>query len=99
MCSVSGWFESHIWTTLLLDFSYCPLFPFISLLVMNSVIIHTLRKRQLVSVQGQCQGHNEGHLTKMRSSEKHIVVMLLLVTFTFLILSTPSIVFSFSNDR
>ena len=58
---------------------------------MNSVIIHRLHKRQLVGIPGQ--GQNEGHMTKLRGLEKYIVVVLLLVTFAFLILSTPSYVF------
>ena len=77
----------YYWVSLIVHF----IFPFISLLVMNSVIIHTLRKRQLTGIPGQ--GQNEGHITKLRGSEKHIVVTLLLVTFAFLILSTPSYVF------
>ena len=38
--------------------------PFVSLLVMNSVIIHTLRNRSksmLTQGQGQDQGHDQGH--------------------------------------
>ena len=36
------------------------------------------------------QGQNQGHSSKMKSSEKQIIIMLLLVTFGFLILMTPS---------
>ena len=36
------------------------------------------------------QGHSQGHSSKMKSSEKQIIIMLLLVTFGFLILMTPS---------
>ena len=57
---------------------------------MNSVIIHTLRKRSKLmltrsdtQIEGQGhnegQGQNEGHSSKMKSSDKQIVAMLLLV--------------------
>ena len=66
---------------------------------MNTVIIHTLRKRSTLFLtrsetldvgqgQNQGQGHNQGHSSKMKSSEKQIIIMLLLVTFGFLILMT-----------
>ena len=55
---------------------------------MNSVIIHTLCKRSsLLLAKAGTDGPNS---TKLRSSEKQIVIMLLLVTFGFLILMTPS---------
>ena len=76
-------------------------FPFISLLIMNSVIIHTLRKRSSLLLtrsdtydegqgQNQVQGQNQGHSSKMKSSEKQIIIMLLLVTFGFLVLMIPA---------
>ena len=79
----------YYWISLIVHF----IFPFISLLVMNSVIIHTLRNRNIFGKPGQSQGQNEGHKSHVRSSEKHVVATLLLVTFAFLILSTPSYVF------
>ena len=81
----------YYWISLIVHF----IFPFISLLVRNSVIIHTLRNRNIFGKPGQGQGQsqNEGQGPKVRSSEKHTVVTLLLVTFAFLILSTPSYVF------
>ena len=84
----------YYWISLIVHF----IFPFISLLVMSSVIIHTLRNRTIIrprADQGQVQGQNESHQPKMGSSERHIFVTLLLVTFAFLILSTPSYVFLF----
>ena len=60
---------------------------------MNSVIIHTLRKRCnfiVTKSEGQEQGQHEGHTSKIKSSEKQIYITLLLVTFTFLILMTPT---------
>ena len=71
------------------------IFPFIGLLTMNSVIIHTLRKRSSLlltrsETQDEGQGQNQGHSSKMKSSEKQIIIMLLLVTFGFLILMIPA---------
>ena len=51
--------------------------------------------------EGQGQGQNKGQSSKMTTSEKQIITMLLLVTFGFLILMTPSYgvfyYFSFAN--
>ena len=70
-------------------------FPFLALLIMNSVIIHTLRKRSTLLLTrsktlDEGQGHNEGHLSKMKSSEKQTIIMLLLVTFGYLVLMIPA---------
>ena len=82
--------------------------PFISLLVMNCVIIYNLHKRPKFLTKkstslgegqdqdqchGQSQGHNQGH-RKTRHQEKQIITMLLVVTFAFLILMIP-VYFSF----
>ena len=74
----------YYWLDIFIGFG----FPFLALLVMNSVIIHTLCKRSSLLVskaETSCQNS-----TKLRSSEKQIVIMLLLVTFGFLVLMTPS---------
>ena len=63
--------------------------PFISLLSMNSVIIHTLRTRSLLKVsnnEAQGQGQNQGHSVKTKSIETQIYLILLLVAFSFFIL-------------
>ena len=78
----------YYWLTFII-----PVFiPFIFLLVMNSIIIHTLRTRfnfttKMLSVQGQSKG--QGQTTKSQQSDKQIFILLLLVTFMFLILNTP----------
>ena len=78
----------YYWLTFII-----PVFiPFILLLAMNSVIIHTLRTRfdfttKSSPVQGQSTG--QGQTTKNQQSDKQIFILLLLVTFTFLILNTP----------
>ena len=65
------------------------LVPFVSLLVMNSVIIHTLRNRLKV-IRSVGQDQSEGEHIKSKHSEKQIVTMLLLVTFVFLILNVSA---------
>ena len=79
----------YYWISLVINI----LLPFVSLLIMNSVIIHTLRERS--GFQGQIQGREQGghHTVKIKGSERQIYITLLLVTFTFLILSMPSYTF------
>ena len=55
------------------------IFPFIALLTMNTVIIHTLRKRSTLLLTrsetlDEGQGQNQGHSSKMKSSEKQIII-------------------------
>ena len=72
--------------------------PFVSLLGMNSVIIHVLRKRSLtmtVRSEGQGQDQSGG---KMRSAERQIYIMLLLVAFAFLLLHTPGYILVFYTN-
>ena len=59
--------------------------PFVSLIIMNTVILQ--RRSQWATSQSQGQGQNQGQSTK--SQERQIYTVLLLVTFAFLILSTP----------
>ena len=78
--------EMYHWLTEILTF----IFPFVSLLLMNSVIIHRLRKRPLLKLlESADQTHSEGQNSKIKHSEKQIITMLLLVTFAFLILNIP----------
>ena len=61
-------------------------FPFILLLIMNSFIIHTLRKRSTLNLnQGQSEGQRE-----VKKSDSQIYVTLLLITFGYLIFITPA---------
>ena len=81
--------QFYYWFSLLLQF----IIPFSSLLLMNSVIIHTLRKRskfvKTTKSENEGQGQSEGQSSKIKNSERQIYVMLLSVTFGFLILITP----------
>ena len=98
---MSGQF--YYWLTFVLNF----IIPFVSLVIMNSVIIKTLYQRSRSNLtetvkirkegqsqdqlQGQSQGQeSQGQTNQMKSIERQIYTMLLLVTFSFLILSTPS---------
>ena len=90
--------QLYYWGTSFLEF----FMPFVLLLYMNSVIIHTLRKRHVLKAkmnnvegQGQDKGYGEGHVTGINSSERQIYVMLLLVTFGFLTLVTPVYILDF----
>ena len=65
--------------------------PFVLLLTMNCVIIFILRQRARSNLtrstgQGQTQGQGKG---QDKSFENQIYMTLLLVTFTFLVLTTP----------
>ena len=82
----------YYWLSLVVSFA----FPFVSLLIMNSFIIHTLRQRSKMGLtRSDNQGQNEGQNTKGMSSETQIFIVLLLVTFAFLILTTPAYVLIF----
>ena len=76
--------EVYYWLTQIFIF----IIPFSSLLTMNSIIIYTLRKRSKLNIsESGGQGQSEGQTLKIKHSEKQIFTMLLLVTFTYLILS------------
>ena len=82
----------YYWLSLVVSFA----FPFVSLLIMNSFIIHTLRQRSKMDLtRSDNQGQNEGQHTKSESSETQIFILLLLVTFAFLLLTTPAYVLIF----
>ena len=78
--------ELYYWLTEILIF-YAP---FLSLLTMNSVIIHTLRKRSKLNILGSGnQSETDGEHLRNKHPDKQIVTMFLLVTFVFLILNIP----------
>ena len=61
-------------------------FPFVSLLTMNCIIIHRLcnRSKPLITHRSEKQGQNTNQsYSSMKSSERQIIIMLLLVTFGF----------------
>ena len=72
--------EIYYWLTETLAF----VFPFLSLLTMNSLIIHTLRKRSKLKVlELEGENQNVGQNVKNKHHEKQIVTTLLVVTFVF----------------
>ena len=88
--------QFYYWLSFCIHFA----FPFISLLTMNCVIIDAIRKsfeirqRQSGAEQGQNQIRSQGQIRGQgKSSETQVYVTLLLVTFAFLILTTPAYVF------
>ena len=93
--------QLYYWITYIM----CYVLPFILLLIMNGVIIHFLRQRlqwsRILEGQSLGQGRSQGQapvdrkLAKDKTSERHIYVTLLLVSFTFLILTTPACFFTF----
>ena len=92
--------QFYYWLTFVLN---CAV-PFVSLLIMNIFIIKTLQKRTqsniIKSMRTQVQGHREGQgeniaqgqgkLIHMKNTDQQIYTMLLLVTFSYLILTTPA---------
>ena len=83
--------ELYYWLSLVVQFAL----PFVCLLTMNSVIIHKIRnrfvfvKKPLSSSSDSSPGENPS----TKHSEMQVFVILLLVTFAFLILATPGYLF------
>ena len=87
--------EVYFWLTFVVG----VILPFIFLLTMNGVIIHTLKTRSINQFtkfgnpgQGQGQGEKVGH--QMKNTEKQISITLLLITFGFIFLTTPAHLFT-----
>ena len=97
MNSVQG--QVYYWTSNGLNF----ILPFILLLIMNTLIINTLSKRSMSFTrsrgygpnQGQRQGQADDHSQKSRKFETQISVMLLCVTFSYLFLNSPTVIYIF----
>ena len=85
--------QVYYWSQNIVNF----LLPFVLLLSMNAVIINTLRKRSkaTVIIKTKTQGRTEGQIQKVKNSEMQIFVTLLLVTFSYLILNSPTYVYLF----
>ena len=79
-----------------LSFTLSYALPFVLLLTMNSIIIYILRTRSIliakqeVTSKRQGQGQDQGQTSKSKNSERQIFAILFLVTFGFLILTTPA---------
>ena len=92
----------YYWVSFIINFAL----PFILLLIMNSVIIHGIRKSSSLrnkqdNNQGHGQGQGQGHMkvnnTSSKQTDKQVYAILLLVTFGFLTLTTPTYVFFLYN--
>ena len=91
--SINVYGALYYWLSFVVNYAL----PFVLLLIMNSVIIHTLRQRSKMDLtRSEGQGQTEGQ--KGKSSEKQIFTMLLLVTFGFLILTTPLYILMFYQN-
>ena len=73
--------QFHFYSEMVIAF----ILPFVLLLIMNCVIINTLRNRS--NIRSESQG--QGQTNRAKSSENQITVTLLVVTFSFLLLTTP----------
>ena len=82
----------YYWLSFILHYAL----PFVLLLSMNCIIIHTIRssakfrtKLESAPENSEGQGPSQGHIPKTKSSENQVYIVLLLVAFGFLILTTP----------
>ena len=84
--------EFYYWFSLIIHFTL----PFVLLLGMNSFIIHKLRTRVIVN-QEITQDRNsiqcEASTFKTKNTELQVFAILLLVSFSFLVLTTPAYMF------
>ena len=82
----------YYWLSVVINFAL----PFLLLLIMNCFIIHTIHLRPNLSTvrsDNKGQGQSKGHSVQIKNSEMQIFIILLLVTFGFLILTTPAYTF------
>ena len=84
--------EAYYWLSFLVQFA----FPFVLLLTMNTVIIHKIRRRSLFKREGiPSENSNQHEHFKTENSELQMFAILLLVTFAFMLLTTPAYSFFF----
>ena len=65
--------------------------PFMLFLIMNSVIIHVICNRSRSEIRVKVQSNMKGQSRTTKSTDRQITTMLLLVTFSYLILLAPGI--------
>ena len=80
--------EFYYWLSLVVHFAL----PFVWFLIMNSFMIHKLRTRTILT-EDSTKDSKHGESSKTKNSELQVFAILLLVTFPFLILTTPAYVF------
>ena len=92
IASINVYGALYYWLSFIVSFAL----PFVLLLIMNSVIIHTLRQRSKMDLKrSEGQGDKKCQSPKGKNFEWQIFIMLLSVTFTFLTLTTPMYVLIF----
>ena len=94
-CTLYGNGSDSIVNQLYFWFSFAALFalPFILLLIMNSVIIHTINNRSKLMRTQESVSERSGQGQKTKNVEMQIYIVLLLVTFSYLVLTTPGSLF------
>ena len=80
----------YYWLSLVVNYAL----PFVLLLSMNSVVIHKIRNRGIVTNSPECGNHLQSMIQdkkfKSKNSENQMCLILLMVSFGFLILTTPA---------
>ena len=76
--------QFYYWLSFVVNFAL----PFILLLTMNSVIIHKIHNRKVRATKANVSD-TQSFNTKIKNSESQMLAILVLVTFGFLILTTP----------
>ena len=80
----------YYWLTYVLSY----ILPFTLLLIMNSVIIHTLLIRVKWNRKpSDVERQTEGQGNRIKTSEKHIYLTLMMVSFMFIVLTSPACIF------
>ena len=82
--SIAG--QMYYWLSYVTNF----VLPFVLLLIMNSFIIHTIHNRSKLNISRSTN--------QSQSQDTQVFVVLLLVTFSFLILTTPLYIFVLHNN-
>ena len=81
--------EFYYWFSFIINFAV----PFVLLLIMNSIIIYKIQNRsqfrKMQDASAGCEGQSQGQASKIKNSDKQVYAILLLVTFGFLVLTTP----------
>ena len=86
------YWNMYSWIT----FAVYNIIPFMLLITMNAFIIHNLKQRshkRITKFVRKGHGRNQGQNTGLKSTEKQVYITLLLVTFGFIILTTPGNLF------
>ena len=82
--------EIYYWLSFVIQF----VIPFVLLLTMNSVIIHKIRTRSIFQEEVNSPGNSKsGRNSKTKSFQSQTFAVLLLVTFAFMVLTTPAYIF------